>query len=146
MIKKYELTTDTKMVCGRKLYRIKALIDFGNVRKGDFGGYIEKEENLSHSGNAWVGDNACVYDNARVCGNAYITGTGDYLTVGPIGSRDKTTTFYRTEDDVKVTCGCFRGALDEFAEAVKQTHGGTFYEKEYNAAIELAKVHFRLEE
>ena len=57
-MKKYELTTDTKMVLGRKLFRIKALVSFGNVKIGDLGGYIEKEENLSQEGNAWVSGNA----------------------------------------------------------------------------------------
>ena len=36
--KKYELTTDTKKYFGRKLFRIRALIDFGNVKAGDSGG------------------------------------------------------------------------------------------------------------
>lgn len=54
-MKKYELlTNDTINLAGRTLYRIKALRDFGNVKKGDLGGYVEKEENLSHNGSAWV--------------------------------------------------------------------------------------------
>ena len=77
-MKKYELTKNTKMCFGRKLYQIKALKDFGDVKAGDLGGYIEKEENLSHDGNAWVFDNSCVlcnayvFDNARVYDNALI--------------------------------------------------------------------------
>lgn len=73
-MKKYELTTNTKTCFGRKLYQIKALKDFGDVKAGDLGGYIEKEENLSQDGIAWVFDNACVYDNARVVCNAYVFG------------------------------------------------------------------------
>ncbi len=46
-MKKYELTTDTKTFLGRKLFRIKALISFGDVKAGDMGGYVEKESNLS---------------------------------------------------------------------------------------------------
>ena len=65
MIKKFELDLSTKItVFGVELFRIKALISFGNVKKGEFGGYVEKEENLNHSGNAWV------YGNARVYGDA----------------------------------------------------------------------------
>ena len=30
-MKKYELTSEAKIVYGRKLFRIKALISFGNV-------------------------------------------------------------------------------------------------------------------
>ena len=32
-MKKYELTNETIEYKGKKLYRIKALIDFGNVKK-----------------------------------------------------------------------------------------------------------------
>ena len=70
--KKFELTTDTKIAFGRKLFRIKALIDFGNVNKGELGGYVEKEENLSHEGNAWICDDACIAGNAKISGNAWI--------------------------------------------------------------------------
>ena len=71
-MKKFELTTDTKMLLGRKLFRIKALISFGNVRAGDMGGYIEKEGNLSQSGDAWVSGNAKVFGNAWVFDNAKV--------------------------------------------------------------------------
>ena len=79
-MKKYELTSETKVFLGKTLYRIKALVQFGNVNAGDLGGWIEKEENLSQSGNAWVyGDarvsgNAWVYGDARVSGNAEVSG------------------------------------------------------------------------
>ena len=71
-MKKFELTSDFKMYLGMKLFRIKALVDFGNVKAGDLGGYIEKEKNLSHNGNAWVSGNAQVYGDARVCGDAQV--------------------------------------------------------------------------
>lgn len=45
MSKKYILTKTTKEWCGKTLFQIKANIDFGNVKKGDLGGFIEKEEN-----------------------------------------------------------------------------------------------------
>ena len=51
---KYELTSETKVVFGRTLYRIRALVSFGSVLKGEAGGFVEKTENLSQSGNAWV--------------------------------------------------------------------------------------------
>ena len=72
-MKKFELTTDFKMHCGKKLFRIRALIDFGDVKAGDLGGYIEREENLSHDGNAWVSESAWVSENARVGGNAHVS-------------------------------------------------------------------------
>lgn len=54
------------------LYRIRALKDFGDVKAGDLGGYIESERNLSQEGDCWVYDEARVYDNAKVSGNARV--------------------------------------------------------------------------
>lgn len=51
MEKKYELTEETLAVDGHVLHRIKALRDFGEVKKGDLGGFIEKESNLAHDRN-----------------------------------------------------------------------------------------------
>ena len=73
-MKKYRLTEETTKVGNRPLYRIQALRDFGNVTKGDIGGYIESEKNLSQDGNAWVSGNACVYGDAWVSGNACVYG------------------------------------------------------------------------
>ena len=72
MEKKYKLTEETININGRTLYRIEALKDFSNVRKGDKGGFIENEENLSQSDNCWVYDDAKVYGNAKVIDNATV--------------------------------------------------------------------------
>ena len=80
MEKKYKLTDETINLNGATLYRIEALKDFGEIKKGDKGGFIESENNLAHEGNAWVSDNArvygdaCVFDNAQVYGNAFVSG------------------------------------------------------------------------
>jgi carbonic anhydrase/acetyltransferase-like protein (isoleucine patch superfamily) len=74
-MKKFELTSETKInIFGRKLFRIKALISFGDVKAGETGGWVEKEENVNQSGNAWVCDNAKVYGDAKVCDNAKVSG------------------------------------------------------------------------
>ena len=73
MSKKYELTSETiETDEGITLYRIKALKDFGNVNKGDLGGFIESEDNLSQEGITWVYDNARVFGDAKVSGNAWV--------------------------------------------------------------------------
>ena len=77
MEKKYKLTDETINVNGKTLYRIKSLKDFGNVKKGDKGGFVEKEENLSQSGDCWVYDNAKVYNNAKVFDYADIYGNAE---------------------------------------------------------------------
>lgn len=77
MDKKYELTDETiRFANGTVLHRIRALRDVGKVAKaGDLGGWIEREENLSHDGESWVGRNAWVFGPyARVCENAYVAG------------------------------------------------------------------------
>ena len=200
-MKKYELTSETKVFLGKTLYRIKALVQFGNVNAGDLGGWIEKEENLSQSGNAWVsgdasvygnaevsGDasvsgNAWVYGNAEVSGNAWVYGNaevsgdarvygnarvsgdarvygdaevygnarvygnaevckiGAVFWIGAIGSRNRTTTFFRCKDGkIYVSCGCFLGDLEEFSDKVKQTHGDNEHGRVYMLAIEMAKA------
>lgn len=65
--KKYKLREDLYIYYhGKKLYRIEALKDFDDVKKGDLGGYIEGEHNLSHLYTCWLYDYSMAYDNARV--------------------------------------------------------------------------------
>jgi hypothetical protein len=70
--------SDKKYKLGKKeangLHKITALKSFGDVEKGEQGGFIEKEENLSHEGNAWVCGDAWVFGDARVFGNAQVFG------------------------------------------------------------------------
>lgn len=67
-MKKYKLLKEEKKeIFGKELFRIEALIDFSNVKKGNLGGYVENEENLSQDGDAWVSGKAVVSDNAREC-------------------------------------------------------------------------------
>lgn len=139
-MKKFELTTDFITVHGVKLFRIKSLVEFGAVKAGELGGYIEKEENLDQSGDAWVSG------NAWVCGNARVSGDTDYTTVHGFGSEYRTTTFYRQKDDsIGVKCGCFDGNLDEFRAKVKETHGNTKCAKEYLMIADLMELHFSRE-
>ena len=169
MSKKFELTSNTKMFFGKKLFQIKALVSFGDVKEGALGGYIEKEENLSHDGNAWVsgnakvygnsevsGDaqvsgnakvcgNAQVYGNAKVCGNAQVYGDVDYTAIKGFGTEFRTTTFFRCKDKaVRVKCGCFYGDLNEFREQVKDTRSGKIVE-EYLMIADLMEKHFKEE-
>ena len=235
---KYEmLYTDSIRISGRTLYRIRALKDFGGVKAGDIGGYIEKEENLSQKGicwiydnakvydsawicdnakvygnaeiygnakvyynakvydnarvcdNAWVRGNASVYDGAKVCGDAWVSGdakicgnakvydgvkvygsawvggnawvcgdvrvcgnakiskANDILCIAPIGSRNDVTTFFKTKDNnIGVKCGCFTDTIDDFLEAVGETHGENKHAKAYKLACELARVQIDLED
>ena len=75
MITKYKIREDLyKSVNGHTVYRIEALKNFSRVQKGDLGGWIEKEDNLSQRGNCWVYKEAAVFQNAHVTGNAIVSG------------------------------------------------------------------------
>ena len=133
-MKKYRLTEETTKVGNRTLYRIQALRDFGNVKEGDIGGYIESEKNLIQDGNAWV------------YGDADIKTTGDICSMSGFGSKYRTTTAFRTKNgDVHVSCGCFFGSLEAFCQRVESTHGNNLYGREYKKMIEMLKIHFEVE-
>ena len=66
----YKLTNQTKEVNGMTLHRIRALPGNKFAVVGTYGGWIEREENLSDG--AQVADNACVFGNAAVFGNTLI--------------------------------------------------------------------------
>jgi len=74
MNRKYELTSETKEVDGAILHRIRALRDFGNVKAGDVGGWVESESNLSHYGRCWIYDDAVASEHALLCGNVVLSG------------------------------------------------------------------------
>ena len=158
-MKKYEMIDDTISVNGHTLHRIRALIDFYNVKAGEVGGYIENEENLSQYGDAWVDCDArvCgaarVSGNARVCGyamvdcDAFIKNDEDYICLRGFGSENRNTTIFWTKSNgIYVRCGCFHGTLSEFEVEVKETHGDSKYAREYLACITAAKIHFEVEE
>lgn len=149
------------------------------VKAGDLGGWIESEANLDQEHDAWVFDKALVFDEALVYGDArvsdkarvsdeawvygkaWVSGdarvsdearvykTAHVLTVGPIGSRNDTTTFFRVKFSdgftISVCCGCFHGTVDEFRAKVKQTHGDDKHGKAYQLAADLAEAQIELD-
>lgn len=74
MQQKYKLTDETIELCGVTLYRIEALRDFGNVKAGDKGGFVQSELNLSQKKNCWIYSNAKVCGKAVICGDAKVSG------------------------------------------------------------------------
>lgn len=160
-MKKFELTTESiTNEAGKKLFRIKALIDFGDVKAGELGGYVEKEGNVSQDDNAWVSGDAEVFGNAKVFGNARVSGdalisgnarvsdnawvsdNADYALVQGFGIKFRCTTFYRGKNKkIMVNCGCFHGDLEEFRKQVKETRSGKIA-KEYLMIADLMEYHF----
>ena len=145
-MKKYELLVDdTITFLGVQLFRIKALISFSGVEKGEVGGYIASEKNLSQYGDAWVSDNARVYGNARVsdnarvygdawvsdnawvCGNARVYGNADYIVFKNTWSSGRYFTYTKSNKNWRV--GCFYGDGHELIKkAYKDSKkSGDFY-------------------
>ena len=151
----WEFTGETKIHFGTTLKRIRAAVGFKLkcgivIVKGELGGWIEKESNLS--GNAWVygdakvsgnalvyGDakvsgNAEVYGNAEVCGNAKVSGNAkvksseDYCVYKNIWSSFRWFTYTRSNKMWLV--GCFFGTGAELiAKAYKDSEkSGKCYE------------------
>lgn len=144
-MKKYEFTGEVKRIklIGTEvvLRRIRAVTAFGVVKAGDIGGWIEKEENLSHDGSAWVYGDAEVHGNAKVYGDAEVYSVNHIFSIGPVGSRNEYTTFYRNKNEkIEVRCGCFNGIIEEFLEKVAETHGENKHASVYRAAAEIAKL------
>jgi len=71
---KYRLTNKKIKKDGITLYQIEVVKAFNNLSKGEKGGFIQSEENLSQTGNAWVYENAMVYGNAQVYDDAKVWG------------------------------------------------------------------------
>lgn len=77
---KYAATGETKTLpSGVVLQRIKSqqafvLASGKNVHKGELGGYIESEHNLSKQGICWVGGSAIVFGEAQVLEEAEVSG------------------------------------------------------------------------
>ena len=136
MAKKFELTAEfVTNIFGKKFFRIKALMAFGDVKEGELGGYLEKEENLDHDGDAWVSGDARVYGDA------------DYATIQGFGRKSRATTFFRLKSgEIGVRCGCFYGTIEQFREKVQKTHRDSKYAKEYLMIADLMELHFEHEE
>ena len=152
MEKKFELTDNFIInAFGVKLFQIKCTKSFKYAKEGDLGGYVEKDENLDQESDAWVSGNAEVSGDAWVSGNAEVSGDAEidnnnkHCGFDCFGSANRHTHAYLTkENKVEITCGCFRGSIEEFEKRVEETHSGTIYEKQYKAIIDVIKIKFGL--
>lgn len=69
MFKFFKLTDESKINdFGVRVFRIQAIEDFYDVRKGQKGGFVESENNIEEYG--WLEDNAEAFGNAVISGNA----------------------------------------------------------------------------
>ena len=139
--KKYELLKNDTITApnGKTLYRIKSLINFGVVVAGSLGGYIEKEDTLTHTGNAWVYGDAQVSDNALVSDNTRVCSKKDLVWFSNVGTEYGTLTVFKTkEGKLFASRGCFKGTVDKFLEKSAEVHDERI-KREYRLLIEVAK-------
>jgi len=61
------------------------------------------------------------------------------ITSPIIGSRDSQTTYYWTDETEQIICGCFKGTMEEFEDAIKETHGDNEHGKSYMNWIKRVK-------
>ena len=157
----WEFTGETKIHFGTTLKRIRAAVGFKLkcgivIVKGELGGWIEKESNLSGdawvsgnakvsgdaevSGNAWVYGDAEVSGNAKVCGNAKVKSSKDYCVYKNTWSSLRWFTYTRSNKMWSV--GCFHGTGAELiAKAYKDSEkSGKCYEAIVKAQEEIEKV------
>jgi len=69
---------------------------------GELGGYIESEDNLSHSGDAWVFNNAKVFNDAIVYGNANVYGNAKVYGSAMVGGESLVYDKARVYGDARV--------------------------------------------
>ena len=58
------------------------------------------------------------------------------ITSKKIGSRNSQTTYYWNEEKEQIICGCFKGTLQEFKEAIEKEHSDNDHSKAYFKWIE----------
>ena len=117
-MKKFILTDETINMFGVTLHRIKAVRSFGNVKEGDLGGFVEKEDNISENFEAWVSGNAKVWGNAEVSGDAKVSGNADYIVFKNWWSSGRYFTWTRSNNIWSV--GCFYGTGKELIKKAYQ--------------------------
>ena len=163
---KFEATGETEEWDGLTMHRIRAVADIAaiDVKAGDVGGWIEKENNLSVIGNAWVGGNAMVSGNAMIEGNARVSGDArveGYAWVGgnarvsgaariykvnltAVRSDNYTFTIAPTPEGPRVIAGCRYFSFEQAREHWIRTRGGTPLGEETMAILDLLEAQSRI--
>lgn len=112
----------------------------GNVM---IGGSVSIHGYTVIDGNVMINSNGSgvieITGNAHLQDGAKITDRNHMFVIGPIGSRNDYTTFYKNKDNgITVSCGCFTGDIETFLERVIETHGCSKHAQVYRRATEIA--------
>ena len=151
--KKFELTAE---INAHGCFRIRALIDFSDVKAGDLGGFVSREASVDESGDAWVYGNAQVsgdarvYGNARVYGSAWVSGNAQVSGNARVSKSLIQINGLRwivTINDVGIQIGCEHHStadwdlFDDSRIAQMSDDAVDFWKKYKQAIIDLANVH-----
>ena len=111
--KKYELLPAETSGPHTGLHRIRALRDIPRhcVLKGDLGGYVSSEANLSQLASAWVADSALVTGSARVSKPVHT-----FAITGPTPECDSASICRLGDGTEWVHCGCWEGTIEQLRE------------------------------
>lgn len=109
---KYETTGEIRETpSGVTVWRIRARKSFGWVKKGELGGFIENEENLSTQDKAWVRNNACVFGRALIFGDALVSDRATVYDRALVCDQAQVTGLSSVFEDAKVSGeACISGA------------------------------------
>ena len=83
-MKKYKLTDEAITYNCVTLYRIEALRNFGSIKAGDKGGFVQSYHNLSQEGDCWIHGEAKVFGNAFVHGYAEVYDKAEVFGVAEV--------------------------------------------------------------
>ena len=139
--KKYVFTGETIESNSATLFQIKAIADFDNIKKGDIGGWVAREHNLSQDGNCWIGEgvklhgevkvygdaqvmgNLSVHGNIHICHKAFINADGTIMSSGSIVDQ---TLICSDNPDKRINLNLF-GSVDFNGRATIKANMTSFY-------------------
>ena len=102
---------------GRILYRIRALRDVGDrIKKGDLGGFVQSELNLSRYDDCWVFPGAKIYDKAFLAHSATLSGLAEVFENAKVGNRARIRESARVYGNARIS-GFVSGDAQVYGEA-----------------------------
>lgn len=148
--KKYKLTELTEIDKGHKLFRIEALRTIHTrsglvVKKGELGGWVENESNLSQEGNCWIFPGCMCFDNAKVTEDAYLQGFAMVSGNAHVFGQAEVSGNAKVSGDAMVFCNAevgFNAVVEGNARVFDRAHvGGNAYVGEQATIAGNANIH-----
>ena len=81
---------------------------------------------------------------AKISEGYTLIGLRPFFQLGPIGSRNDHLLSFITDKGIMIKAGCFFGTIEEFKQAVNETHTDNNHKVEYLNAVNLIEIHASL--